>query len=156
MWIANAPSIVCSEMLKLSRNNQNIKIPNTLPLVIGIFCYWVLFTLQHVIQNNCQWVYWFFLMVWSTFWRSRKFLTNLPKLSCGFKLKFENIPYLCYMCTCSKWQFLPSTSDMNMFYLGRPNRKENLWNPHKALPPPPPKKKGGGGRHPSRSTRNNF
>ena len=35
-------------MLKLSRNNQNIKIlgvpPNILPLVIyiGIFCYWVL------------------------------------------------------------------------------------------------------------------
>ena len=25
-----------------------------------------------------------FLLVWSTFWRSRKFLTNLPKLSCGF------------------------------------------------------------------------
>ena len=24
-------------------------------------------------------------MVWSTFWRSRKKLTNLPKLSCGFK-----------------------------------------------------------------------
>ena len=51
MWIVNALSIVCSEMLKLSRNNQNIKMfgvpPNTLPLVIyiltlGIFCYWVL------------------------------------------------------------------------------------------------------------------
>ena len=59
--IVNALSIVCSEMLKLSRNNQNIKMfgvpPNTLPLVmyIGIFCYWV-FTLQHVIQNNCRWV----------------------------------------------------------------------------------------------------
>ena len=41
-------SIVCSEMLKLPRNNQNIKMlgvpPNTLPLVIyiGIFCYWEL------------------------------------------------------------------------------------------------------------------
>ena len=48
MWIINALSIVCPEMLKLSRNNQNIKmfgvLPNTLPLVIyiGIFCYWVL------------------------------------------------------------------------------------------------------------------
>ena len=46
--LLNALSIVCSEMLKLSRNNQNIKMfgvpPNTLPLVInvGIFCYWVL------------------------------------------------------------------------------------------------------------------
>ena len=27
-------------------------------------------------------------MVWSTFWRSRKFLTNLPKLSCGFNLGY--------------------------------------------------------------------
>ena len=38
VWIVNARSIVCSEMLKLSRNNQNIKMlgvsPNTLPLVI--------------------------------------------------------------------------------------------------------------------------
>ena len=25
-------------------------------------------------------------MVWSTFWRSRKFLTNLPRLSCGFDM----------------------------------------------------------------------
>ena len=48
MWIVNALSVVCSEMLKLSRYNQSIKMlgvpPNTLPLVIyiGIFCYWVL------------------------------------------------------------------------------------------------------------------
>ena len=48
MGIVNTLSIVCSEMHKLSRNNQNIKMfgvpPNTLPLVIyiGIFCYWVL------------------------------------------------------------------------------------------------------------------
>ena len=49
MWIVNAQSIiVCSEMLKLWRNNKNIKmlgVPrNTLPLVIyiGIFFYWVL------------------------------------------------------------------------------------------------------------------
>ena len=44
----NAWSIVCSEMLKLSSNNQNIELlgvpPNTLPLVIyiGIFCFGVL------------------------------------------------------------------------------------------------------------------
>ena len=48
VWIVNALSIVCSEMLKLSRNNPDIKMfgvsPNTLPLVmyIEIFCYWVL------------------------------------------------------------------------------------------------------------------
>ena len=48
VWIVNALSIVCSEILKLSRNNQNIELlgvpPNTLPLVIyiEIFCYWVL------------------------------------------------------------------------------------------------------------------
>ena len=37
MWIVNALSIVCPEMLKLTRNNQNIEMfgvpPNTLPLV---------------------------------------------------------------------------------------------------------------------------
>ena len=71
--------------------NQNIKMfgvpPNTLPLVIYIMDNLLLgiITLQHVSQNNCQWVYWCLLMVWSTFWRSRKMLANLPKLSCGFK-----------------------------------------------------------------------
>ena len=80
-------------MLKLSRNNKNIKMlgvpSNTLPLVIyiRIFCYGVFLHLQHVIQNNCRWVWWCFLMVWSTFWRSRKNLTNVPKLSCGFNLE---------------------------------------------------------------------
>ena len=57
--------IVCSEMLKLSRNNQNIKMFGSPPppselsaignihrdiLLLGII------TLQHVIQNNCWWV----------------------------------------------------------------------------------------------------
>ena len=68
--------------------------PNTLPLVITNIhrdiLLLVIITLQHVIQNNCRWVKWCFLMVWSTFWRSRKFLTNLPKLSCGFKVNFLN------------------------------------------------------------------
>ena len=46
-------SIVSSEMLKLSRNNHNIKMlgvpPNTLPLVIyiGLFCYWVYYITCH-------------------------------------------------------------------------------------------------------------
>ena len=79
-------------MFKLSRHNQNMQMfgvpPNTLPLVIyiGIFCYWVLLhytmsfkTIAGGFNGAC------FLMVWSTFWRSRIFLTNLPKLSCGFK-----------------------------------------------------------------------
>ena len=62
VWIVNALSIVCSEMLKLSRNNQNIKMSgvplNTLPLVIYIRDILLLgiITLQHVIQNYCQWV----------------------------------------------------------------------------------------------------
>ena len=59
MWIVNALSIVCSEMLKLSRNNQNIKMFGVPPeystisnthrdiLLLGII------TLQHVIQNYC-------------------------------------------------------------------------------------------------------
>ena len=37
--------------------------------------------LQYVIQNNCRKVWWCFLMISCTFWRSR----NWPKLSCGFK-----------------------------------------------------------------------
>ena len=37
-------------------------------LLLGI----ITCTLQHVIQNNCRWVKWCFLMVWSTFCRSRK------------------------------------------------------------------------------------
>ena len=90
MWIVNALPIVCSEMLKLSRNNQNIKMlrvpPNTLPLVlyIGIFCYWVLLHYMSfkTIAGGFNGAFWW---VWSTFWRPRKILTNLPKLSCGFK-----------------------------------------------------------------------
>ena len=58
----NALWIVCSEMLKLSRNNQNIKMFGVPPehsaignihrdiLLLGII------TLQNVIQNNCRWV----------------------------------------------------------------------------------------------------
>ena len=51
--------LFAQKMLKLSRNNQNIKMfgvpPNTLPLVIyiGIVLLLGVITLQHVIQNNC-------------------------------------------------------------------------------------------------------
>ena len=42
--------------------------------------------LQYVIQNNCRKVWWCFLMIFCTFWRSRRRKKlNSPKLSCGFK-----------------------------------------------------------------------
>ena len=91
VWIGNALSIVCSERLKLSRNNQNIKMfgvpPNTLPLVIyiWIFCYWVLLHYDMSFKTFAGWFNGAFCMVWSTFWRLRNFKTNLPKLFCGFK-----------------------------------------------------------------------
>ena len=37
-----------------------------------------------VIPNNCRKVWWCFLVISCTFWRSRKKLSNSPKLSCGF------------------------------------------------------------------------
>ena len=92
VWFVNALSIVCSEMLKLSRNNQNIKMfgvpPNTLPLVIytGIFCYWVL--LHHNMSFKTIAVG---LMVLSNgmvhFLKIKIFFkTNLPKLSQLFEI----------------------------------------------------------------------
>ena len=45
-----------------------------------------LLTVCSVTQNNCRKVWWCFLMISCTFWRSRKNLLNLPKLSCGFKI----------------------------------------------------------------------
>ena len=90
MWIVNALS-VCSEMLKLSRNNQNNKMlgvpPNTLPLVIyiGIFCYWELLRYNmsvKTIAGGFNGAFWWFGPLsedWFFF-----FFTNPPKLSCGF------------------------------------------------------------------------
>ena len=86
MWIVNALSIVCSQMLKLSRNNQNIKMLGDPPPPehsansnIGIFCYWVL--LHYNTSLNQLPVG---LMVLSYgmvhFWRSRTVVTNLPKV----------------------------------------------------------------------------
>ena len=88
LWIVHALSIVCSEMLKLSRNNQNIRMfggtPNTLPLVIHTDILFLVYTLQHVIQNNCWWVLpWWYGPLSKV--KIEKILTNLPKLSCGFK-----------------------------------------------------------------------
>ena len=55
-------------------------------------------------------------MVCSTFWRSRKFLTNLPKLSCGFNRANENhtvcggffIPVLPTRCRCLRSTSTPT------------------------------------------------
>ena len=53
--------------------------------------------LQYVIQNNCSKVWWCFLMISCTFWRSRIFFLNLPKLSCGFKGDLRTICRFSYM-----------------------------------------------------------
>ena len=91
MWIVNALSIVCSEMLRLSRNNQTIKMfgvpPNTLPLAmyIGIFCYWVLLHYNmsfKTIAGGFNGAFWWYGPLSDAL---EHFLTNLPKLSCGFK-----------------------------------------------------------------------
>ena len=50
---------------------------------IMIICHWAILH-YYVIQNNCRKVWWCFLMISCTFWRSRKKLLNSPKLSCGF------------------------------------------------------------------------
>ena len=89
VWTINAPLTVCSEMLPFSGKNQNINVwsppehfaigyvhNDNLPL--GNIA------LQYVISNNCRKVWWCFLMISCTFWRSRKYLWNSPKLSCGF------------------------------------------------------------------------
>ena len=55
--------------------------------------------LQHVIQNICTKVWWCFLMISCTFWRSRKKLLNSPKLSCGFK---RNLPEGLTLSYCDK------------------------------------------------------
>ena len=88
MRIINTLSIVCSEMLKFSRNDQNIKMfrvpPNTLPLVIyiGIFCSWVLLhynisfkTIAGGFNGAFRW--------YGPFSEDRE---KLPKLSCGFNI----------------------------------------------------------------------
>ena len=77
-------------MLKLSRNNQNIKMfgvpPNTLPLVIyiGIFCYWVLLHYNMSFKTIAGGFSGAFWTLWSTFWKLQQKKKNLPKLSCGF------------------------------------------------------------------------
>ena len=83
-------------MLKLSRNNQHIKLfgvpPNTLPLVIyiGIFCYWVLLHYNmsfKTIAGGFNGDFWWY----GPRSEDRELKkTNLPKLSCGFKSHNQN------------------------------------------------------------------
>ena len=85
-------------MLKLSRNNQNIKMfgvpPNTLPLVIyiGIFCYWVL--LQYMSFKTIAGGF------NGAFWRSRKFLTNLPNYLVALTQFVSPVFYISPMVVC--------------------------------------------------------
>ena len=90
VWTINALLIVRSEMLPFSGNNQNrifSESPRTLCWVmyIMIICHWAILHYSYVIPNNCRKVWWCFLMISCTFWRSRKILLNSPKLPCGFK-----------------------------------------------------------------------
>ena len=79
IWTINALLTVRSEMLPFSGNNHNIKIfgvpPNTL-IYIGYVHNDNLplgnIALQYVIPNNYRKVWWYFLMISCTFWRSRK------------------------------------------------------------------------------------
>ena len=97
VWIVNALSIFCSEMLKLSRNNPNIKIfgipPNTLQLVIyiGIFCYWVLLHYNMSFKTIAGAFWWYFVKI------EKKNVTYLPKLSCGFKSLQDELNMYIYM-----------------------------------------------------------
>ena len=92
VWTFNALLTVRSEILPFSGNNQNIKMfgvpPNTLPWVmyIMIICHWAILHYNMSFQTiNWRKVWWCFLMISCTFWRSRKNLSNSPKLSCGMR-----------------------------------------------------------------------
>ena len=54
--------------------------------------------LQYVIQNNCRKVWWCFLMIFCTFWRSIKKKLNSPKLSCGFNFIKLNVSLIIQCC----------------------------------------------------------
>ena len=83
VWTINALLTVCSEMLPFSGNNQNIKFFGVPPehFAIGYVHNGNLtlgnIALQYVIQNNCRKVWWCFLMISCTFWRSRFFFCRI-------------------------------------------------------------------------------
>ena len=78
-------------MLPYSEYNQNIKMFGVPPehFAIGYVHNDNLplgnIALQYVIQNNCRKIWWCFLMISCTFWRSTTNFLNSLKLSCGFK-----------------------------------------------------------------------
>ena len=90
VWTINALLIIRSEMLPISENNQNIKMFGVPP---------------NIIHNNYRKIWWCFLMIPCTFWRSRKKKLNSPKLSCGFNwtdgyiLKILNFHCLSTFCS---------------------------------------------------------
>ena len=80
----------CSNCQEIKKNIKMLGVsPNTLSLVsyIGIFCYWVLLHYNmsfKTIASGFNGAFWWYGPC--TFWRLRKNLTNLPKLSCGFNI----------------------------------------------------------------------
>ena len=96
VWTINAllTLTVRSKMLPFSGNNQNITFFGVSPehFAIGYVHNDNLplgnIALQYVIPNNCSKVWWCFLIISCTFWRSRKKLSNSPKLSCGFNIEY--------------------------------------------------------------------
>ena len=99
IWTINVLLTVRSEMLPFSGNNQNIifflESPPPPPpehFAIGYVHNDNLplgnIALPYVIPNNCRKVWWCLLMISCTFWRSRKKLSNSPKLY--FVHKIEN------------------------------------------------------------------
>ena len=124
VWIVNALSIVCSEMLKLSRNNQIIKMlgvlpSNTLPLVIyiGIFCYWVLLHYNmsfKTIADGFNGAFWWY----GPLSEDREFLkTNLPILSCGLWWHGRTNHVLSKHCFILVNKLMPNDSGTNQLQL---------------------------------------
>ena len=85
VWTINALLTVRSEMLPFSGNNPNIKMFGSAPehFAIGYVHNDNLplgnIVLQYAIPNNCRKVWWCFLMISCTFWRSRKKIVEFTK-----------------------------------------------------------------------------
>ena len=96
----------CQEITKISKCLGSP--PNTLPLVIyiGIFCYRVLLHYN----MSCKTIA-VGLMVLSDgmvhFLKNEKNLTNLPKLSCGFKVRYRLSTYMYTLLTVLKYTCIP-------------------------------------------------
>ena len=108
-WTINALLTVRSEMLPFSGNNQNIKYVRSPPehfaigysMYIMIICHhWAMLHYNMSFQTIAVQVWRGFLMISCTFWRSRKNLSNSPKLSCGFKPMDWNKQKISMYCPC--------------------------------------------------------